>query len=79
LSAGEKRQKIILYGHSWGASQLLTFARALQRRGIPVAPTIQVDSVKKFRQKDHTVPANVAKAVNLYQRNGLTPGHPLIV
>ena len=79
LTAAEKEQKIILYGHSWGASQLLTFARELQRRGIPVALTIQVDSVKKFRQDDRTVPANVAKAVNFYQRKGFTPGQPLIV
>jgi len=79
LTAAEKEQKIILYGHSWGASQLLAFARELQRREIPVALTIQVDSVKKFRQDDRTVPANVAKAVNFYQRKGFTPGQPLIV
>jgi hypothetical protein len=79
LSVAEKEQKIILYGHSWGASQLLTFARELQRRRIPVALTIQVDSVKKFGQDDHTVPANVAKAVNFYQRKGFTPGQPFIV
>jgi len=80
LSAAEKEQvKIILYGHSWGASQALVFARELQRRGIAVALTIQIDSVKKFGQDDRTVPANVAKAVNFYQRKGLTPGQPLIV
>ena len=80
LAAAEKGQvKIILYGHSWGASQALTFARELQRRGIPVALTIQIDSVKKFGQDDHTVPANVAKAVNFYQRKGLTRGQPLII
>jgi len=72
--------KIILYGHSWGASQVLAVARELQRRReIPVALTIQIDSVKKFRQDDRTVPANVAKAINFYQRKGLTPGQPLIV
>ncbi|HST10415.1 MAG TPA: hypothetical protein VLL05_08550 [Terriglobales bacterium] len=80
LTAGEKEQvKIILYGHSWGASQTLTFARELQRRGIPVSLTIQIDSVKKFGHDDRTVPANVAKAVNFYQRKGLTHGQPLIV
>jgi pimeloyl-ACP methyl ester carboxylesterase len=80
LTAAEKEQvKIILYGHSWGASQTLTFARELQRRGIPVALTIQIDSVRKFGQDDRTVPANVAKAVNFYERKGLTPGQPLIV
>ena len=80
LTATEKEQaKIILYGHSWGASQTLTFARELQRRGIPVSLTIQIDSVKKFGQDDRAVPANVAKAVNFYQRKGLTRGQPLIV
>jgi hypothetical protein len=80
LSADEKeRTKIILFGHSWGASQVLSFARELQTRGIPVALTIQVDSVKKFGQNDHMVPANVARAVNFYQRKGFTPGQPLIV
>ncbi len=71
--------KIILYGHSWGASQVLTFARELETRGIPVALTIQVDSVRKMGQNDRTVPSNVAKAVNFYQRKGFTPGRPLIV
>jgi hypothetical protein len=80
VATAEKEQvKIILYGHSWGASQALTFARDLQRRGIPVSLTIQIDSVKKFGHDGRTVPANVAKAVNFYQRKGLTRGQPLIV
>ena len=80
LTAAEKEQvKIILYGHSWGASQTLTFARDLQRHGFAVSLTIQIDSVKKFGQDNRTVPANVAKAVNFYQRSGLTRGQPLIV
>ena len=80
LTVTEKEQpKIILFGHSWGASQTLTIARELQRRGIPVSLTIQIDSVKKFGQDDRTVPANVAKAVNFYQRKGLTRGQQLIV
>jgi hypothetical protein len=80
LTATEKEQpKIILYGHSWGASQTLTYARELQRHGISVSLTIQIDSVKKFGQDDRTVPANVAKAVNFYQTKGLTRGQPLIV
>jgi len=80
VTVAEKTQvKIILYGHSWGASEVLAFARELQRRGIPVALTLQIDSVKKFGSDDRTVPANVAKAVNFYQRKGLTPGQSLIV
>ncbi len=79
ISAHKKSVKVILYGHSWGASQVLTFARELEARGIPVALTIQVDSVRKIGQNDRIVPANVAKAVNFYQRKGFTPGSPLIV
>jgi pimeloyl-ACP methyl ester carboxylesterase len=81
FSPSRKPGRIILYGHSWGASQTLALARELQRRGIPVALTIQIDSVKKIgsRQDDRMVPANVAKAVNFYQRKGLTPGQPRIV
>jgi len=76
--AGEKEQ-IILYGHSWGASQVLSFARELQRHGISIALSIQIDSVKKPGQNDRMVPENVAEAVNFYQRKGITPGRPLIV
>ena len=79
-SSSEKNAvKIILYGHSWGASEVLEFARELERQRIPVALTIQVDSVHKMGQNDRTVPANVARAVNFYQRKGFTPGRPLIV
>jgi hypothetical protein len=78
-STEQQRVKIILYGHSWGASQVLEFARELERREIPIALTIQIDSVRKITQDDRTVPANVAKAVNFYQRKGLTPGQPLII
>jgi hypothetical protein len=77
-STSPGKVKIILYGHSWGASQLVTFARDLERLEIPVALTIQIDSVKKPRQNDHTIPANVASAVNFYQEHGLTPGQPHI-
>jgi len=79
VPADKKTTKIILYGHSWGASQVLTFARELETRGMPVALTIQVDSVRKMGQNDRTVPPNVARAVNFYQRKGFTPGRPLIV
>jgi len=75
----KKNVKIILYGHSWGASEVVAFARELQRKEIQVALTIQIDSVKKWGQNDRTVPANVAKAVNFYQTRGFTPGQKLIV
>ena len=43
LSPAEKEQASIIYGHSWGASETVTLARELGRRGIPVLLTIQVD------------------------------------
>jgi pimeloyl-ACP methyl ester carboxylesterase len=48
--------KVILIGHSAGGWAMLHVARDLNRRGIPVELTIQVDSVGI---NDHTVPANV--------------------
>lgn len=80
LTDAEKTQtRIILYGHSWGASQVLAIARELQLREIPVALTVQIDSVKKLGQDDRRVPTNVATAVNFYQSRGVTPGQPHIV
>lgn len=79
MNSVRQQTRIIIYGHSWGASQALALARELQRRNIPVALTIQIDSVRKFGQNDRTVPSNVAKAVNFYQSGGITPGQPHIV
>jgi len=79
-NAPDRQQaKIVLYGHSWGAAQIVVVARELQRQAIPVALTIQIDSVKKLGQNDRTIPANVGEAVNFYQRRGLTPGESTIV
>jgi hypothetical protein len=75
LSDHEKKlARIVLYGHSWGASEAITLARALGKDGIPVLLTIQVDSVKKFGENDSLIPANVAQAVNFYQLNGFLHG-----
>jgi hypothetical protein len=75
LSPAEKSQaRIVLFGHSWGASAVVMLARELQRAGIPVLLTVQVDSVAKFWQKDGIIPANVATAVNFYQPNGFIHG-----
>jgi hypothetical protein len=75
LSAEEKRSaRIILYGHSWGASEAVTLARDLGRNGIPVLLTVQVDSVSKPRENDAVIPANVSEAANFYQLNGLVHG-----
>ncbi len=70
--------RIIIYGHSWGASEAITLARKLEKRGIPVLLTIQVDSVEKLHQNDATIPTNVSQAVNFYQTNGYLHGRRLI-
>jgi hypothetical protein len=80
LSDDEKAQaRIILFGHSWGASAVVLLARELNRAGIPVLLTAQVDSVAKFWQKDTIIPENVAAAVNFYQPHGLVHGRSEIV
>jgi hypothetical protein len=80
LSADEKSQaRIVLYGHSWGASEAVTTARALQKDGIGVLLTIQVDSVSKPGEDDRLIPSNVAQAINLYELNGLLHGRAEIL
>jgi hypothetical protein len=75
LTPTEKQDaRIILYGHSWGASEAITVARELGKEGIPVLLTIQVDSVTKRHENDTVIPANVAEAVNFYQPNGFVHG-----
>ena len=79
LSAKEKQSaRIIIYGHSWGGSETVALARDLQKDGVPVLLTVQVDSVGKFGENDEVIPANVKQAVNFYQRNGLVHGRPKI-
>jgi hypothetical protein len=75
ISDSERRQaRIILYGHSWGASAVVALARELQKQRIPVLLTIQVDSITKPGQDDHVIPSNVARAVNFYQAGGMLHG-----
>jgi hypothetical protein len=79
LSVAEKKNaRIILYGHSWGASEVIALARRLDKEGIPVLLTVQVDSVKKNGEDDEFIPANVLQAVNFYQTDGLLRGEPEI-
>jgi hypothetical protein len=79
LSAEEKaRARIILFGHSWGASAAVALARDLRRAGIPVLLTVQVDSVAKVWQNDSVIPDNVAEAVNFYQPHGVVHGRKQI-
>ena len=75
LSDAEKAQaRIILFGHSWGASAVVLLARELERNEIPVLLTVQVDSVAKLWQHDGVIPENVAAAANFYQPHGFVHG-----
>src|SRR5271168_2819854 len=75
LSTEEKQNaRIIIFGHSWGASETVELARQLEKDGIPVILTIQVDSVSKRGEDDALIPANVSQAVNFYQLDGLLHG-----
>ncbi len=79
LSSEEKaRARIILFGHSWGASAAVLLARDLRREGVPVLLTVQVDSVAKVWQNDSVIPDNVAEAVNFYQPHGVIHGRDRI-
>jgi pimeloyl-ACP methyl ester carboxylesterase len=80
LSGEEKKSaRIIVYGHSWGASEAAAFAGRLGREAIPVLLTIQVDIISKFRQKPFRIPPNVESAINFYQSDGFLQGRPEIV
>lgn len=60
--------RIILYGQSFGGAAVVKFARQLDREEIPVLLTIQIDSVGR---NDGEIPANVRRAANLFQSNGI--------
>ena len=70
--------RIVIYGHSWGASETIALARRLNDLSIPVLLTIQVDSVQKSNQNDRLIPPNVGEAINFYQSEGLLHGRRLI-
>lgn len=79
LSPEEKQNAhIIIFGHSWGASETVELARQLGKDGIPVLLTIQVDSVSKLGEDDAVIPANVAQAINFYQLDGFLHGESKI-
>lgn len=76
LTEQQKRgARIVLYGHSWGAAAVVALAHALQKDAVPVALTIQVDSIRKPGVDDTIVPANVLRAINFYQTVGMLHGH----
>lgn len=79
LTLAEKQHaRIIIYGHSWGASETVTMAHELHDDKIPVLLTILVDRVSKIGEGDPRIPSNVAQAVNFYQLDGLLHGRPTI-
>jgi hypothetical protein len=61
----EEAPKVILVGHSLGGWAVLSIARNLNRKGIPVELCVQIDSVGIT---DHTVPKNV-KAAAIFHAN----------
>lgn len=71
--------KIIIFGHSWGGTETVRLARELERKGIPVLLTIQIDSIAKPGQENFTIPTNVENAVNFYQSAGLLHGRAEIL
>lgn len=64
--AEAKAVGIILYGQSFGGAATVKLARELRKWHVPVLLTVQVDSVGRG---DAVIPANVKRAVNLYQRD----------
>ena len=77
-SLQKDKARIIIYGHSWGASQAVTLARDLGRLDIPVSLTIMLDSVHKPGHDDAVIPPNVRNFVNFYQTRGLIHGRSRI-
>jgi hypothetical protein len=59
--------RLIIYGQSFGGAAVVKLARQLQKLDVPVLLTVQVDSVGRG---DKVIPANVARAANLFQRDG---------
>jgi hypothetical protein len=60
--------RLIVYGQSFGGAAVVKLARQLKEMDVPVLLTVQVDSVGRG---DKVIPPNVARAANLFQRDGL--------
>ena len=74
--AERQSARVILYGHSFGGAAVVKLARELETMEVPVLLMVQIDSVGRG---DGVVPPNVARAANLFQRNGvLIRGEPAI-
>ena len=64
--------RLIFFGQSWGGAAAIATARDLQKLGIPVLLTVQIDSVGVH---DDVIPSNVGAAVNFYQHDPFTTIH----
>ncbi|MBW8870214.1 MAG: hypothetical protein JF563_05485, partial [Acidobacteriales bacterium] len=64
--------RVILFGQSWGGAAAISTAHDLQKLGIPVLLTVQIDSVGVH---DDIIPSNVRAAVNFYQHDPFTTIH----
>ena len=62
----EHAPRIVIYGHSLGGWAVIKLSRSLEKAGIPVELTVQIDSVGIG---DEVVPRNVKFAANFYQRS----------
>jgi hypothetical protein len=71
-SPGRLRQPLIVAcGHSLGANAMGKFARLLGQSGLEVSLAVYIDAFSAEKSK---VPANVACAINFYQRAGMFKG-----
>ncbi|HKA16915.1 MAG TPA: hypothetical protein VKN18_01245 [Blastocatellia bacterium] len=59
--------RLIVYGQSFGGAAVVKLARQLKKMEVPIALTVQIDSVGR---NDSIIPDNVIRAANLFQRNG---------
>lgn len=73
-----KAARVIIYGHSWGASQTMTLSQQLNREHVPVLLAVMVDTIGKSSDASAAIPPNVAEAVNFYQDHGLLRGRTTI-
>jgi len=68
-SVGCREVRILLYGRGAGAEALVKLAHELKQRSLPVALAVEVDS---SASQDELIPANVARAANLYGTHRLS-------
>jgi hypothetical protein len=68
---GLRQPLIVAHGHSLGANAIGKFARLLDRSGLEVSLAVYIDAFSAGKSR---VPANVACAINFYQRAGMFKG-----